>query len=121
MFIVKKMAHLHLFPTDNIRYKVKRDVSLTPSKYFNQRLLNSTQRFASTSDYIYFANLVIQKTQLNDQNSTAMRNVASDCLNAGMSSKNFKTTMQQLIAQGKSYSFMSSIKGTAAYWEKKLI
>ena len=37
-----------------------------------------------------------------------------------MLSSNFKATVQQFIAQDKAYSFMSSIKGTPAYWKKNL-
>lgn len=59
----------------------------------------------------------MQKAQLNDQVSTAMRTFVSYRLNAGILSKNFKATVQQFIAQDKAYSFMPSIKGTPAYWE----
>ena len=62
----------------------------------------------------------MQKIQLNDQINTAMRKIASDSLNAGKLIKNFKATIQQFIAQDKAYSFMSSIKGTPAYWKKFL-
>ena len=62
----------------------------------------------------------MQKIQLNDQINIAMKKIASDSLNAGKLSKNFKATIQQFIAQDKAYSFMSSIKGTPAYWENFL-
>ena len=80
---------------------MKKNVSLTPRKYFNQQLLNFSQRFASDLDYIFFAHSVMQKTHMNDQISTAMRKIASDSLKAGMLSKYFKATMQQFIAQNK--------------------
>ena len=110
-----EMAHLHLFPTGKFGYKVKRDVLLTPSKYFNQQLLNYSQHFASDPDYLFFVHSVMQKIQLNDQISTAMRKITSNSLNAVMLSSNFTGTVQQFIAQDKAYSFMSSIKGTPAY------
>ena len=49
----EKMAHPHLFPTGKFGYKVKRKFHLTPSKYFNQRLLHYSQQFASDTDYIF--------------------------------------------------------------------
>ena len=55
------MVHPHLFPTGRFSYKVKRNVPLTPSKYFNLRLLNYSQKFASDSDYIFLA-IVMQRT-----------------------------------------------------------
>ena len=36
----EKLANPHLFPRGRYDYKVERDAELTPSKYFNQRLLN---------------------------------------------------------------------------------
>ena len=116
----EEMAHPHLFPTDKFGYKVKRKFHLTPKKYFNQRLLHHSQQFASDTDYIFFTHAVMQKIQLNDQINIAMKKIASDSLNPGKLSKNFKATMQQFIAQDKAYSFMSSIKGTPAYWENFL-
>ena len=44
----------------------------------------------------------------------------SNDLTAGMLSKNFKQRVQEFIAKDKAFSFMSSIKGTSAYWKKKL-
>ena len=54
----------------------------------------------------------MQKIQLNGQINIAMKKIASDSLNAGKLSKNFKATIQQSIAQDKAYSFISSIQGT---------
>ena len=114
------MPHPHLFPTGKFGYKVKRKFHLTPSKYFNQRLLHYSQQFASDTDYIFFTHAAMQKIQVNDQNNIAMKKIAPDSLNEGKLSKIFKETIQQFIAQDKVYSFMSSIKGTPAYWKKKL-
>ena len=50
----EELAHPYLFPTGKFGYKVKRNITLSPVKYFNQRLLNYTQKFASDSDYIVF-------------------------------------------------------------------
>ena len=50
------LAHPYLFPTGKFGYTYQRGISLNPSKYFNQRLLNYSQRFASDSDYIFFIN-----------------------------------------------------------------
>ena len=115
------MAHPHLFPTGKFGYKVKRKFHITPSKYFNQRLLHYSEQYASDTDYVFFTHVVMQKIQLNDQINIAMQKISSDSLNAGKLSTNFKATIQQFIAQDKPYSFMSSIKGTLAYWKKKLL
>ena len=46
----EELAHPYLFPTGKFGYQVKRNVTLSPVKYFNQRLLNYIQKFASDSD-----------------------------------------------------------------------
>ena len=93
---------------------------MTPSKYFNQRLLHYTQKFASDNDYIFFAHTVLQKVQLSSQINIAMKKVLSNDSTAGMLSKNFKQRVQDFIAKDKAFSFMSSIKGTSAYCKKIL-
>ena len=50
-----------------------------------------------------------------------MKKIAPDSLNAGKISRHFKVTIQQFIAQDKTYSFMSSIKGTPVYRKKNLV
>ena len=37
------LAHPYLFPTGKFGYTYQRGISLSPSKYFNQRLLNYIQ------------------------------------------------------------------------------
>ena len=113
----EEMVHPHLLSTGRFGYKVKRNVPLTPSKYFNLRLLNYSQKFASGSDYIFLA-IVMQRIYLNDQMSISIKKTVSDNPNTGMLSKNFKATLHQFIAQDKAYTFISSIKGTPAYWKK---
>ena len=44
----------------------------------------------------------------------------SNDLTAGTLSKNFKQIVQEFIAKDKAFSFMSSIKGTSAYWKNFL-
>ena len=54
----QEMTRPHFFSTIKFDYKVKRDVPLTPSKYFNKQLLNYSH-YASESDYIFFAHSVM--------------------------------------------------------------
>ena len=116
----EELAHPHLFPTGKFGYRVERKIPLTATKYFNQRLLNYTQRFASDSDYIFFANSVVQQLNLSNQMNIAMKKVSSTNLTAGMFSNNFKETVRQFVSNDKAFGFMSTIKGTPAYWKKFL-
>ena len=54
----EELAHPFLFPTGKFGYTVERDVKLSPVKYFNERLLNYKQKFASDCDYIFMHSLL---------------------------------------------------------------
>ena len=47
----EERAHSHLFPYEKIGYKTERKMLISPSRYFNQRLLNYSQKCESDSDY----------------------------------------------------------------------
>ena len=85
------LAHPHLFPKGKFGYTHKRNIPLSPTKYFNQRLLNYSQKFASDSDYIFFAQSVLQHLNLNNSINIAMKKVKMDGLTAGTLSKNTRT------------------------------
>ena len=113
----EELAHLHLFPSCRYDYQIEREIPLSPSEYFNRRLLHYRQKFAADSDYIFFAHSLLQKVQLSSQINTAMKKVISNNLTARMSSKKFKQRVKELIAKNKGFSFMSSIKGTPTQWK----
>ena len=117
----EELAHPHLFPTGKFGFNVNRMIPLSPSRYFNQRLLNYRQRFASESDYIFFAHSVYQQLCMNSRINIAMRKVCSNRLTAGMLSQNFKERVKDFVANDEAYSFMKTIKGTPAYWKKFLL
>ena len=116
----EELAHPYLFPTGKFGYKVQRSINLTPNKYFNQRLLNYKQRFASEADYIFFAHSVYQQMNMTSRINIAMQKVKTNKLTAGMLSHNFNDTVKSFVANDEAYSFMSTIKGTPAYWKKFL-
>ena len=112
----EEQAFPFLFPKGKFGYKVQRAIPLSPSKYFNQRLLNYTQRFSSNSDYIFFAQYVMQQINLFSQINIATCKVKGS-MNAGQFNNNFKETIRALICEDKGYMFMKSVKGTPAYWK----
>ena len=116
----EELAHPFLFPTGKFGYRVERDIKLSPSKYFNQCLLNYRQKFASDSDYIFYALSLILQTNLNSQINIAMKKVCANQITAGMLSNNLQYTVKSFIAKDESFNFMNSIKGTPAYWKKFL-
>ena len=112
----EEQAFPYLLPKGKFGYKVERSVPLSPVKYFNQRLLNYSQRFSSNADYIFFAHYVMQQTNLFNQINIAMCKVNGN-INAGQLQNNFNETVRSFVSEGKGYMFMKSVKGTPAYWK----
>ena len=83
----EEIAHSHFFPSAKFSYKTKREIEISTSRSFNQRLLNYSQKFGSHNDNISFAYSILHKLQLNSQMNIAMRKVACSTLTAEMLSK----------------------------------
>ena len=62
----------------------------------------------------------MQKLDLSNQITIAMRKVTSSQLTAGMLSSNFNEKVKEFIASDQAFTFMNSIKGTPAYWKRFL-
>ena len=116
----EELAFPHLFPTGKFGFKVDRDVPLSAARYFNQRLLNYTQLFASDSDYIFYALSVTQSLKLISQVNIAIKKACSGNLTAGMLSQDFLKRVKSFVSKNEAYQFMSNIPGTPAYWKKFL-
>ena len=116
----EELSHPHLFPYEKFTFQIKRQTPLSPTEYFNQRLLNYTHKFFSDSDHIFFAHKVMQSVNFHNQINIAMRKVTSDKLTAGMLSSNFKDKVKDFIASDQAFTFMNSIKGAPAYCKKFL-
>ena len=78
-----------LFPSGRYSFQIEREIPLSPSKYFNPRLLHHSQKFAAVSDYIFFAYSALQKVQRSSHLNIATKKVISNNLTAGMLSKCF--------------------------------
>ena len=78
----EELAFPKIFFRRKFGYTFPREHHLTATRYFNQRLLNFSQTFASNSDYIFFARSVLEQKNLNDQINIAMEKVTGQ-LTAG--------------------------------------
>ena len=116
----EELSHPCILPTGKFVYTADREIKLSPVKYFNQRFLNYTQKFASDPDYIFYAHSLLQQLNLQSRINIAMKKVGGNQLNAGMLSQNFKEKVKEFISNEQGYSFMNTIKGTPAYWKRFL-
>ena len=93
------LAHTYLFPTEKWGHAYQRGISISPSKFFNQRLLNYGQKVALDIDYIILAQSVMQHLKLNSSINIAMQKIKSNNLTAGILSQNYTETIKSLIAR----------------------
>jgi len=112
----EQLAFPYLFPTGKYGFRIPRTIHLTPTKYFNQRLLNFSQRFSSNADYIFFAHYILQQTNLFNQINIATKKVKGS-ITAGQLQNNCSDTVRSFLCEDQGYIFMNSIKGTPAYWK----
>ena len=112
----EELAFPKTFFRGKFGYTFPREHHLTPTRYFNQRLLNFSQTFASNSDYIFCTQWVLQQKILNDQINIAMKKVTGQLI-AGMFA-NYDESVKRFVSNDQGFSFMNQIKGTPAYWKK---
>ena len=93
------MASPTLFPTGKFGFQVKRDVRLSPAKYFNARLLNYAGRFATNPEYLFFAQYVTEEKKVQDTCSIriALKKVHDHSLTAGEVRSMDSLSFQNLI------------------------
>ena len=106
------VAFPYLFPTSKYSYSVKGYLKLIPMKNFNQRVLNYTQMFSSEADYIFYALSVTQVAKRNSQINIALKHICTGQLTPGM-----LTNVSSFLSKDDAYQFISTIKGTPAYWK----
>ena len=71
----EELAFPVLFPEGRFGYMAKRKIKLSPVKYFNARLLHYSGRFATNSEYLFFAQFVIEQKKVADSINIALKKV----------------------------------------------
>ena len=94
----EELAFPHISPSGEFGYRVKRQVTVSPFRYFDQCLLNFVQYFASDADYYIFVSSAVEQSRLKSSINIALHNAR----------------VTELIA-GLLFYFMSAVKGTPAY------
>ena len=67
--------------------------------------------------YIFFARSVYEQHHLRLLIEFAMHKIKPGTLTARTVRSNFKGTIERFVARDNAFSFMSSVKGTRAYWK----
>ena len=69
----QELAFPVLFPLGRLGYQVERAVKLSPTKYFNARLLNYTRKFAANPEYLFFAQYITEQKKVQDSINIALK------------------------------------------------
>ena len=93
----KWLSQLYFQHLGKFGFQVKRDVRLSPAKYFNARLLNYTGRFATNPEYLFFSQYVTEQKKVQDSISIALKKVHGHSLTAGEVRSMDSSSFQNLI------------------------
>ena len=113
----EELAFPILFPKGRFGYLEERKIKLTPVKYFNARLLHYSGRFATNSEYLFFAQFVIEQKKVSDSINIALKKIQGQPLTASQI-KSDVNKLKSLVCQDQAYLFLRQIPGTPPYWQK---
>nr|XP_022298213.1 uncharacterized protein LOC111107339 [Crassostrea virginica] len=109
----------YLFPSGRFSWSEQRETRITLSRYFNNRLMNSDDRFAKDTNYIFFSqfvsdlNQVIEKTQISIRKCLGSLEGYQPVTSSMVQNPE---TLSRLMKTDEALRFMQPIRGTPAYW-----
>ena len=109
-------AFSYLLPKGKFGYKASWYIPISPAQYFNQSLLNFNLCFGSDAHYIFFVRSVYEQHHLHSSINFTIHKIKPGTLTAWTVKSNFKGTIERFVARDNAFSFMSSAKGTPAYF-----
>ncbi|XP_078328197.1 uncharacterized protein LOC144623625 [Crassostrea virginica] len=109
----------HLFPSGKFSWNENRDVKISLSRYFNNRLMNADNRFAKDTNYIFFCKYLSELKQVIDKTQISIRKSVSKLdgkktVTAEMLQN--PEVLSKLLKSDEAMRFMQPIRGTPAYW-----
>ena len=73
----EELAFPVLFPMRRLDIRLKKRVKLSPTKYFNARLLNHIRKFVANPEYLFFAQYITEQKKVQDSINIALRKVSA--------------------------------------------
>ena len=113
----EQLAFPVLFPKGRFGYMEERKIKLSPVKYFNARLLHYSGRFATNSEYLFFAQFVTEQKKVADSINIALKKIQGQPITASQI-KSDVNKLKSLVCQDQAYLFLRQIPGTPPYWQK---
>ena len=109
-----------LFPKGGPVFSDKRDVVITLCRYFNNRLMNVDNRFAKSTQYIFYAQYLSELKQVISSVSIALRKGSDKTINGQKITArtlNDKDKLKDMLKSDQGYKFLKPIRGTPPYWQ----
>ncbi|XP_052690977.1 uncharacterized protein LOC128168860 [Crassostrea angulata] len=109
----------HLFPSGRFSWNEERDERITLSRYFNNRLMNTDNRFAKDTNYIFFAQFMSELKQVIEKTQISIRKSLSKTNDGKMVTSHMlqdPDVLSKLLRNDEALRFMQPIRGTPAYW-----
>ena len=113
----EELAFPVLFSNGRFGYQVESEIKLSPSKYFNARLLNYAGRFAGNPEYLFFAQYITEQKKVQDSINIALKKVHGQQFTSSQVREMSSSTLNHLIFSDQAYYFMKNIPGSPAYWK----
>ena len=113
----EQLAFPVLFPKGRFGYNDERKIKLSPVKYFNARLLHYSGRFATNSEYLFFAQFVLEQKKVANSINIALKKIQGQPITASQM-KSDVNKLKGMVCQDQAYLFLRQIPGTPPYWQK---
>lgn len=102
---------------------LRREINITPRKYFNQRLLNKDGRLASDVDYLLAAPYAVEARQVSDDIKIFLRQMRGQTfqnktINIGL--MKVSDNVQAMLRTDTVFKFMKNLRSSPAYWNTVL-
>lgn len=98
----EELAFPTLFPKGRFGFTAKRDVRLTPVKYFNARLLIYSGMFGTNPEYLFFAQFIIEQKKVSDSINIALKKICGQSMTASTLRSDIQG-LQNLIHRDQAY------------------
>ncbi|XP_029948792.1 uncharacterized protein LOC115389532 isoform X1 [Salarias fasciatus] len=119
---LEAMAFPVQFPTGQNTLDESRRVKLSPSSYFKSRLFSIDDRFARDSNYLFFAQFVIEVHLATNSMTIQLRKgkpMTRDGRKITSGMLQDRREVEKLVRNREAFRFMRALRGTPAYWHQK--
>ncbi|XP_055028464.2 uncharacterized protein [Misgurnus anguillicaudatus] len=120
---LESMAFPVQFPTGENTIDEARELALSPSMYFNARLLSADTRFARDQTYLFFAQFATETHMARNSMTVQLRKgkpITKDGRRISNRLLQDNREVERLVRNKDATRFMQPLRGSPSYWEKTL-